>query len=53
MFVNFPVYGFCCVLDGVDKLFIEGRGFCSGVIAGLSWKVTMVFGCEGGFFPLR
>ena len=27
MFVNFPVCGFCLVLDGVDKLFVEGRGF--------------------------
>jgi len=27
MFVDFPVGDFGCMFNGVDKLFIEGRGF--------------------------
>ena len=30
MFVNFSIGVFGSVLDGVDKLFVEGRGFLVG-----------------------
>src|SRR5688572_1282713 len=30
---------------------LKAEVFCSGVTAGLSWKVTMVLDCEGGVLP--
>jgi len=32
---------------------LKEEAFCWGDMAGLSLKVMMVFGCEGGIFPPR
>jgi len=47
----FVVFVACWMV--LTNCLLKAEAFCSGVIAGLSWKVTMVFDCGGGFFPLR